>query len=107
MYAKNSTVKQIFAKLCNHEENCKLSSKESVIINILLLFKALENDIRIFKDEKIALMDKNKELEKLFAEELSATERLNSEIPVVLEESIKGKGELIDKYKQEDLKKLL
>ena len=52
-------------------------------------------------------MDKNKEVEKLFAEELSATERLNSEIPVVLEESIKGKGELIDKYKQEDLKKLL
>ena len=52
IYAKNSTVKQISAKLCNHEENCKFSSKESVIINILLLFKALENDIRIFKMRK-------------------------------------------------------
>ena len=50
-------------------------------------------------------MDKNREAEKLCTEELSETESLEAEI-VVLEELIKIKGELIDKYTLKDLQKV-
>ena len=83
---KTNICKARHPKLCKHEENCKFfkqgicAYKHTTLADHKEKFKALENEIRKLKNANIALIDKNKEVEKSLAESLSATERLKSEI---------------------------